>query len=66
MTTHGFQYVDWQFNNTDLIAVCRTAFDDDSGGAHSAHDANYLTFHRIKDFRKTARGHSLLQEKRDK
>ncbi len=48
---HGFQYVDWLFDGDDLIAVCRTAYDDGQGGAHNAHDANYLTFHRIHDFR---------------
>jgi hypothetical protein len=48
---HGFQYVDWLFDGVDLIAACRTAFDDASGGAHNAHDANYLTFHRIRNFR---------------
>ena len=36
----------------DIIAVSRTGFDDGLGGAHKAHDANYFTFHRIKDFRK--------------
>ncbi len=50
--THGFQYVDWLFEDNDIIAVCRTAFDDSTGGAHNAHDANYLTFHRIANFRK--------------
>lgn len=48
---HGFQYPDWQFEGADIIAAVRTAFDDDEGGAHNAHDANYLTFHRFKDFR---------------
>jgi hypothetical protein len=48
---HGFQYVDWQFDGEDLIAACRTAYDDGEGGAHSAHDANYLTFHRVSGFR---------------
>jgi hypothetical protein len=48
---HGFQYVDWQFDGSDIIAVCRTAGDDAQGGAHNFHDANYLTFHRIADFR---------------
>ncbi|MFT3703867.1 MAG: hypothetical protein QM802_15995 [Agriterribacter sp.] len=51
---HGFQYVDWLFNNKDILFVCRTAFDDAFGGAHSAHDANFLTFHRIKKFRRSA------------
>lgn len=48
---HGFQYVDWLFEGDDIIAACRTAYDDDQGGAHNNHDANYLTFHRIKNFR---------------
>lgn len=48
---HGFQYADWQFDGDDLVAVCRTAFDDGEGGAHNFHDANFLTFHRFKDFR---------------
>lgn len=48
---HAFQYVDWQFDGEDLAVVSRTAFDDDTGGAHSAHDANFLTFHRVKNFR---------------
>ena len=48
---HGFQYVDWLFEGEDLIAVSRTAYDDGLGGAHSQHDANYLTFHRIRNFR---------------
>lgn len=48
---HGFQYVDWQFDGADLIAACRTAYDDGQGGAHNCHDANYLTFHRWQQFR---------------
>lgn len=48
---HGFQYVEWLFDGDDLIAACRTAFDDEHGGAHNAHDANFLTFHRIANFR---------------
>ena len=48
---HGFQYVDWQFEGDDIIAACRTAFDDEQGGAHNNHDANFLTFHRITNFR---------------
>lgn len=42
----GFQYVDWQFDGDDLVAVCRTAW----GGANY-HDANFITFHRVKSFR---------------
>ncbi len=49
---YGFQYVDWQFDGDDLIAAVRTAYDDGEGGAHSYHDANYLTFSRVPNFRK--------------
>ena len=49
---HAFQYPDWQFDEGDIIAAVRTAFDDEYGGAHNAHDANYLTFHRFRDFRR--------------
>jgi len=48
---HAFQYIDWLFEGDDIIVVSRTAFDDGLGGAHRAHDANYLTFHRIENFR---------------
>lgn len=50
-TKHGFQYPDWLFDGDDLIAVVRTAFDDGLGGAANFHDANFLTFHRIRNFR---------------
>ena len=49
---HGFQYVDWLFDGEDIIAACRTAFDDGQGGAHNHHDANFLTFHRFANFRR--------------
>jgi hypothetical protein len=42
----GFQYVDWQFDGDDLIAVCRTAWN-----GLDYHDANVITFHRVKNFR---------------
>ncbi len=48
---HAFQYIDWLFEGDDIIAVSRTAYDDGLGGARRAHDANYLTFHRIANFR---------------
>ncbi len=51
VSNHGFQYVDWQYDGKDIIALSRTAFDDGFGGAHNNHDANFITFHRIKDFR---------------
>lgn len=52
LLTHAFQYVDWQFDDRDIIYVSRTAYDDEEGGASSYHDSNFLTFHRIMDFRK--------------
>jgi len=48
---HGFQYADWLFDGADIIAACRTAYDDGLGGAHNNHDANFLTFHRFANFR---------------
>ena len=43
----GFQYVDWQFDGDDLIALVRVAWD----GAHNFHDSNRIVFHRVKNFR---------------
>jgi hypothetical protein len=51
---HAFQYVDWQFDGEDLVVASRTAFDDDEGGAHRAHDANFMTFHRVEKFRRNS------------
>jgi hypothetical protein len=48
---HGFNYPDWLFDGEDLVAVIRTAYDDGVGGAHNFHDANYMTFHRFREFR---------------
>ena len=48
---HGFQYIDWLVEDDDLLVLSRTAYDDGLGGAHTQHDANYLTFHRVKGFR---------------
>ncbi|MBQ9070541.1 MAG: exo-alpha-sialidase [Clostridia bacterium] len=43
----GFQYVDFIIENDDIIFLCRTAINN----AHNFHDANYSTFHGIKNFR---------------
>lgn len=51
ISKHGFQYLDFQFVGTDIVCVSRTAYDDYAGGADSQHNANFLTFHRIRDFR---------------
>lgn len=43
----GFQYVDFLFDGDDIIFLCRTA----DCGAANFHDANFSTFHRIRNFR---------------
>ena len=48
---HAFQYIDWLPDGNDMVFVSRTAFDDRYGGADSYHNANFITFHRIADFR---------------
>ncbi len=52
VNTHGFQYLDWLVDGEDLLIVSRTAYDDGMGGAMNQHNSNYLTFHRLKQFRK--------------
>ncbi len=47
----GWQYIDWLFDGKDIIFVSRTAYPDGLGGAQNCHDTNYMTFHRLKDFR---------------
>lgn len=48
---YGFQYTDWQFDGNDIIAVTRTAFEEERGLPMRQHDANFFTFYRFKDFR---------------
>ena len=48
---HGFQYVDWLFESDDIVFLSRTAYDDDFGGADNYHNSNYLTFHRISNYK---------------
>ena len=47
---HGVQYVDWQFEGEDIVAVVRTAWNDDEGTARNQHDSNYILFHRVEKF----------------
>lgn len=42
----AFQYADWQFDGPDLVVVSRTSWNGES-----YHNANLLTFHRIRGFR---------------
>ncbi len=51
----GWQYIEWQFDGSDIIYASRTAFHDGFLPAKRAHDANFLTFHRIEDFASDAR-----------
>ncbi len=48
---HGFQYADWQFDGNDIVSVVRTAYDDGLGGAENYHNSNFMTFHRVENFR---------------
>jgi len=48
---HGFQYVDWKIDGDDIVAVSRTACPEERGLPIRQHDANMMTFHRIKNFR---------------
>jgi hypothetical protein len=52
---HAFQYPDWILDGDDMLFASRTAYDDGLGGAARAHDANYLTFHRVRKFRELAK-----------
>ena len=47
VTNTGFQYVDWQFDGDNIIYLVRTGYD----GAHNMHDANRMTFSRIRNYR---------------
>ncbi|MFD1628467.1 exo-alpha-sialidase [Pseudopedobacter beijingensis] len=50
---HGFNYVDWEFQGKDIVFVSRTAYDFGNKSAKNYHDANFLTFHRLKNYQKT-------------
>ncbi|MGO4326319.1 exo-alpha-sialidase [Cupriavidus sp. 2TAF22] len=49
---HGYQYADWIFDGDDILTAVRVAADDSRGGAKNQHDSNYITFLKIKNFRK--------------
>ncbi len=49
---HGFNYIDWEFDGKDIVFASRTAYDFGSKSAKNYHDANFLTFHRLKNYRK--------------
>lgn len=43
----AWQYLDWQFDGDDLVAVSRTSW-----GGQTYHNANHMTFHRLRNFRR--------------
>ena len=47
----AFQYISFEIVGGDIVCVARTAAPDWTFGARSYHDANFLTFHRIENFR---------------
>lgn len=51
----GFQYVDWQVEGADMVFVSRTAFFDGAWFADNQHNSNFITFHRIDNFRNYAK-----------
>ena len=57
----GKSFLAKSIDGDDIIAVSRTAYDDGFGGAHRAHDANYMTFHRIRNFRRFLASEENLQ-----
>ena len=48
---YAWQYIDWQFENNDIVFVSRTSINNGEYKSKNAHDANLFTFHRIKNFR---------------
>lgn len=46
----AFQYIDFLFDGDDLLFLSRTAFNNAAG----FHDSNYITFHRVTNFRNLA------------
>jgi len=43
----AFQYPDWYFDGEDIVYLSRTAW----GRSFNSHDTNYITIHRIENFR---------------
>ena len=46
-TKHGFQYVDFILDGDDMLLAVREAM----GDSDCFHNANYLTFYRVDNFR---------------
>lgn len=48
---HGYQYPYFIIDGNDILAAVRTAAEYEDGEAKRQHDANFLTFNRVKNFR---------------
>jgi len=62
MENIGFQYWDWEYDGDDIIAASRTAYPDGLGGAIRFHDANFFTFHRVRDYATATPTHVLVAD----
>lgn len=49
-SSNAFQYIDWRIVNNDIYFVCRLAW-----YGWNFHDSNYLSFDKVKNFRKYAK-----------
>ena len=50
----GYQYADWQIDGDDIVSVLRVAETEPDGtSANNFHDANYIIFYRVANFRAT-------------
>lgn len=49
---HGFNYIDWEFDGENIVYVSRTAYNFGNKSAKNYHDANFLTFHKLKKYKK--------------
>lgn len=47
----GFQYPSAVIEGDDLLVLSRTAFSEDDERADNQHNSNFITFHRVRDFR---------------
>jgi hypothetical protein len=58
----AFQYFSFDFDGDDLAIASRTSFPIGDYKPPRGHDSNLLTFHKIKNFRKTTPEHFLIAD----
>lgn len=51
---NGFGYLNFDFDDTNMAVIARTAFPVGSNDPNRGHDSNLLTFHKLNDFRHLA------------